>query len=298
MPGHPSVRLVAVLITMISLVQGRVKAQEPRAGDAGPAAPAGAPASGGTLLVVGGGVLPEDVKNRFVALAGGASAKVLVIPASPFGGDPVRSGFALAPWKNMGLGSVELLHARDRAQADDPEFVAPITTASGVWLGGGQQGWLADIYAGTELERQLHALLGRGGVIGGTSAGAAVMSRVMIAGGRDHPIEGRGFDLLPDVVIDQHFLRRSRMNRLLELLERYPDHVGIGIDEGTALEIPLPDRRARVLGASYVVACKPSGPGLPTRLNVLKAGDFLQLPALPSPMVAEGAAAAGGGGGK
>jgi cyanophycinase len=268
-----------------------LQAQEPPV-EVGATPAASAPSLGGTLLIVGGGVIPDEIRVRFVALAGGPTAKVVVIPASPRGGEPVRASFSLAMWKDAGVNSVSLLHAHDREQADDPKFAEELTTASAVWLGGGQQSWFSQTYAGTEVERQLHALLGRGGVIGGTSAGAAVMSRVMIVSGRDHPIEGRGFGLLPDVVIDQHFLRRSRVNRLLELLEKHPDHVGLGIDERTALEVPLNQRRVKVLGDSYVFACVPPGSEQPLRFRVLKAGDELELNTLIRTPVADTASPA------
>jgi cyanophycinase len=254
-------------------------------GRADEGAPATAPAPavpGGTLLIVGGGRIPDAIRDRFVELAGGPAGRIVVIPASRNGDDPVRAGFSLAMWKDSGVAAVELLHARDRAQADDPAFAAPLKQATAVWLGGGQQGWFGDVYAGTFLERELRALLDRGGVVGGTSAGAAAMSKVMIVGGREEPRIGTGFGLLPDVVIDQHFLRRSRINRLIALVAKHPDQLGLGIDERTALEVPLSDRRARVLGESYVMSCLASGDGQPPRFRVLKAGDVLPLPA-PAP---------------
>ena len=109
-------------------------------------------------------------------------------------------------------------------QANDAEFVRPLAEATGVWFGGGDQVVLTEAYLGTEVERQLEgAVLARGGVIGGTSAGAAVMTRVMIAGGRTKADVGEGFDFLPGAVVDQHFLKRNRIERLLGVLSAPPE---------------------------------------------------------------------------
>ena len=94
-------------------------------------------------------------------------------------------------------------------------------------------------------------------MIGGTSAGAAVMSNVMIAGGHERPVMGHGFDLIPGAVIDQHFVKRNRIRRLQSALQLHPELVGFGIDEGTALIYGVQSGRFRVLGQSCVVACVP-----------------------------------------
>ena len=151
------------------------------------------------------------------------------------------------------------LHTRSRDEANDPEFCRPLADATGVWIGGGKQLALTNAYLGTEVERQLKALLDRGGVIGGTSAGAAVMTRVMIASGRTEAVLSRGFDLLPGAVIDQHFLKRNCARRLLGVVASHRDLIGFGIDEGTTLVISPRTGRLRVLGDSYVLACIADG---------------------------------------
>ena len=115
-----------------------------------------------------------------------------------------------------------MLHTRLREKANDPAFVKPITEATAVWLGGGDQVELVAAYRGTVVEREFQALLKRGGVIGGTSAGAAVMSDVMIEGGNPKADVGRGFGFVTNAVVDQHFLRRSRVNRLIGVLSARP----------------------------------------------------------------------------
>ena len=105
-------------------------------------------------------------------------------------------------------------HAFCAPKADDPNFGKPLADATGVWFTGGFQWRLADTYLGTAVEKLVHAVLNRGGVIGGTSSGAAIMSTIMIRRANPDPEVGRGFDFLPGTVIDQHFLKRHRQDRL------------------------------------------------------------------------------------
>src|SRR5207248_10378382 len=136
-------------------------------------------------------------------------SRIVVLPTA--GETTDRAGVlgAYGEWRSEKLECVTVLHTRSRREADDPEFVKPLTEATGVWFTGGDQSRLADAYRGTRVERALHKLLARGGVIGGTSAGAAVMSQVMIVGGNPEARVGTGFGLLPGVVVDQHFSNRK-----------------------------------------------------------------------------------------
>jgi cyanophycinase len=236
--------------------------------------------AGGSLVICGGGALPDPVRDRFFELAGGRRAKIVVIPTASMAADRPGVTRALDIWRERKPEWVELLHTRSRELADDPTFVKPLTEATGVWIGGGDQARLTQAYLGTAVERQLMALLNRGGVIGGTSAGAAVMTRVMIANGRDRATVSPGFDFLPGVVVDQHFLRRNRLTRLVGVLADHPELIGLGIDEKTALEVHLRDRRMRVIGDSYVFACVPDTAGHPARLEILNPGDETDLAAL------------------
>ena len=230
----------------------------------------------GSLVICGGGRLPEDVMQRFMELAGGPRARVVLIPtAETDAGVRAAAGY-MDRWRERGAASVHLLHTRSRAEANDPAFFQPLLEATAVWFGGGNQARLSESYVGTAVELQLKALHERGGVIGGTSAGASIMSRVMITGGRTTASKGQGFDLLPGAVIDQHFLKRNRLGRLLGLLADHPDLVGFGIDEGTALVFR--GDRLSVIGDSYVVACRPAGPERSAQLDFLKPGDH-QMPA-------------------
>jgi len=232
-------------------------------------------ASDGVLVIAGGGMLPHAVKERFWRLAGMQQARIVVIPASRM--EPEQQKIYEERWDDFETESVQVLQTDIRAQADDPKFSQALETATGVWLGGGQQTWLTQWYRGTLVQKRMQEVLERGGVIGGTSAGAAVMSDIMIAGGRREPIESRGFGFFPEIVVDQHFLQRNRVGRLWKLLEKHPGLVGLGIDERTALIVELKGRRLSVVGDSYVTACIPVKDGHPIRIEVLKPGDRITL---------------------
>jgi cyanophycinase len=166
---------------------------------------------------------------------------------------------------------VELLHTLDPKQADDPSFVKPLREATAAWLGGGDQTRLAKAYRGTAVEKELRRLLQRGGVIGGTSAGASIMSSIMITGGNPTAHVGEGFGLLPDVIIDQHFENRKRQQRLIGVLKQHKNCLGLGIDEQTAVIVQ--GHEFRVLGdANVVICCIPQTANPQADLQVLKPG--------------------------
>lgn len=215
-------------------------------------APTGTP---GTRLLAGGGRLPPEIFARFLELAGGEHAKVVLIPtASQTADDAQENEDTLRLYRERLHGAeITLLHTRDRAVADDEAFCAPLARATGVWMTGGAQDRLASAYLGTRVERELMALLARGGVVGGTSAGTAIQTRMMIQEGMDPPVMATGFDFVPGAISDQHFLKRQRLPRLLRALAMHPGLFGIGVDEGTAVEIDGRDLQMRVLGASKSV---------------------------------------------
>ncbi|MCC6782920.1 MAG: cyanophycinase [Planctomycetes bacterium] len=232
---------------------------------------------GGVLWICGGGTLAPDVLAGFVSDAGGASARLVLIPgASRSADDADALERQLARWRARGIAEPMVLHTRSRAEADDEAFVAPLRQATAVWFGGGDQKRLAEVFAGTRVERELHALLARGGVIGGSSAGAAIQSKVMIAGGNPEPQIGTGLDLLPGAIIDQHFRARQREARLVAAVRAHPECTGYGIDEGTALVVR--GGVARVLGAGGVTVVQARGDDEPG-LRFVPAGETLELDA-------------------
>lgn len=230
---------------------------------------------GGTLFIAGGGDLPSIVQQRFWELAGGKRAKLVIIPA--YDATPTDVARLKNEWKRWPFSEVKVLQARQREQAEQVGFAGPIAQADAVWLSGGDQSWLADLYAETPVEQQLQALLDRGGIVGGTSAGASIMTRVMIQEGRRKAKLNRGLDLLKDSVVDQHFFQRNRPQRLIGAIQEQPHLVGFGVDEGTALVVQVPHGRLGVIGKSYVMACIAEQSSLTTRLEILKPGDRTDL---------------------
>ncbi len=219
-----------------------------------PVAPARAIA--GTLIIHGGGNLADNLLDLFLRIAGGDKARLVIIPTASVTEEAFDAKPSIARWTGRGFGVVDVLHTIDRAKADDAAFIEPLTKATAVWIEGGLQSRLAAAYAGTRVEKEIRQVLARGGVVAGTSAGAAIMSRTMIQSGTTDPQMGTGFDLLPGAIIDQHFVARNRAGRLAKALAAHPNHVGYGIDEGTAMIVR--GRSIRIMGSSTVSICLPA----------------------------------------
>jgi cyanophycinase len=213
------------------------------------------PASG-SLVLAGGGNLGLDIYERFISLAGGADAPIVVIPtAAPeesFGPDWP----GLEELRAAGATRLIVLHTRDRRVADSETFVAALRTARAVWIPGGRQGRLVDAYLGTRTHRELRRLLSRGGVIGGSSAGASMMASYLVRGAVETneilmaPGYEEGFGFLQNAAVDQHIIARNRVDDMLLILQQHPHLLGIGLDEGTALVVQ--GDRAEVIGRSSV----------------------------------------------
>ncbi|MFM8286491.1 MAG: cyanophycinase [Planctomycetaceae bacterium] len=229
----------------------------------------------GTLFLCGGGPLPDELRQAFAACVG-AEGSLVVIPTASDSDDPdvLAEGEQIAAsWRARDLPNVTVLHTRSREVADSEAFCAPLRTATGVWFSGGRQSLIAAAYSGTRLERELVALLERGGVVGGTSAGAACIANPMIVRGELHSTPGLG--LLPGCLIDQHFLARDRSERLWRALETLPGKVGLGIDEGTALIVR--GRELKCLGQSTVTICVLGAGAEPRCTRVLEPGQSSDL---------------------
>lgn len=229
-----------------------------------------ATAQQGTFVIAGGGKLPDAVHERFMELAGGDNAVIVVIPTAGRSGDDPTKTAADFMEGNCDSGRFCILHTRDREQANDPAFASPLDTATGVWLGGGDQTRLTDAYRGTLVEKKLKELVERGGVVGGTSAGASAMSSRMIARGRTTAELDTGLGFFDDLVIDQHHKTRPwRIDRLRGAID--DNFVGVGIDDGTALIVK--GNSAEVLGDDSVKICLPSS----DRPQELRSGDRIDL---------------------
>ena len=214
----------------------------------------------GTLFICGGGILPSHVTERFIELSGGPQARIVIVSSASYYADQDIQA-RLSGWYDRlaenCFQSLDILHTRSREEADDPEFSKVIESATAIWFLGGNQNWVAQTYLFTKTEERMHQLLARGGVIGGSSAGAAIMSRSMIADGNPEPMMSTGFGFLPGTVVDQHFRKRNRLERLMRALELRPGLVGIGIDEGTALIV---QGRTMEVTVSYTHLTLPTTP--------------------------------------
>lgn len=273
--------LPLILVAMIALAASAWGA----AAFADEPAPAERPAlSAGKLVICGGGRLPEKLRQRFIDLAGGNQANVVVVTTASVYADTDKMEAKLAFWREQKLASLTVLHTRSRQTADDSQFSQPLAAATGVWFVGGNQSWLTETYLGTATEREIHAVLARGGVVGGTSAGAAIMSPVMIRRDRPELETGPGFGFLPGTVVDQHFLKRNRQGRLLKVLDAHRELVGFGIDEGTALVVE--GNHLSVVGDSQVVVCTPASTERPAAVQSLAAGQEADLGVLRTALVA------------
>ncbi|KAI9159005.1 FAD-linked oxidoreductase penO [Paramyrothecium foliicola] len=210
----------------------------------------------GTLVIVGGGSLSDSIYQRFIALAGGEDAPIVVVPTA--GGEPTYNDNEAhaRSLRQLGAKKVTVLHTYDPKVADTEEFARPLLDAKGVWFGGGRQWRLVDAYAGTLTEKAFWAVLDRNGAIGGTSAGATIQGSFLARGDTqnnqimigDHT---EGFGFVKDIAIDQHVLARNRHFDMFDILKVYPDLLGVSVDENTALIVSKND--AEVFGASHVI---------------------------------------------
>ena len=214
----------------------------------------------GALVLVGGNLQDPAIVQRFLELAGGPEAPVVLIPTA--GGaesydETWRGGDA---FRAAGATRLTVLHTTDRDTANTGAFVEPLRRARGVWFGGGRQWRLADAYLHTRVHEELQAVLDRGGVVGGSSAGATILGSYLVRGDTrtntimmgDHE---EGFAFLRGVGVDQHLLRRNRQFDLLEVIRARPDLLGIGIDEDTAIVVR--GDSFEVIGRSYVAIYDP-----------------------------------------
>lgn len=212
--------------------------------------------SNGSLVIVGGAMRDPEILQRFLDLAGGNDAPIVVIPTAGGGDEYDQFYSGLRAWRAQGATNLTVLHTNDRSEADSDDFIRAIREANGVWFPGGRQWRLADSYLGTKTEQELRNLLERGGVIGGSSAGATILGSYLARGDTrtneimmgDHE---EGFGFLTNSAIDQHLLKRNRQFDLIEVIEAHPELLGIGLDENTAIVVT--GNGFEVIGESYVV---------------------------------------------
>lgn len=206
--------------------------------------------SKGTLIITGGD--QETGIKEFVELAGGPDANIVYIPTAasslrlPNGliwewlyTDTLPANtpeFKRELARMFGVKNITILHTRNRKTANSKEFVEPLTKATGVWLSGGNPGRLSRAFLGTRTQREIEAVLERGGVVGGNSAGSIIQGSYIVRGNPDKPVlmvrgHERGFALLKNVAINPHLSEANRQNELVTILDYHPKLLGIGIDE-------------------------------------------------------------------
>ena len=239
----PPDRLLLIWVLLLGLtIPGAVAADDTEGPDRG------------TLLIAGGGGKQgAAIFRKFVELAGGNTARIVIVPTA-MSSDPnydyQNPGVAKFARDRLKLKHVTVLHTHDRREADTREFVRPLKTANVVGFSGGRQWRFADSYLVTRSEKEFHRVLKRGGVIGGSSAGASIQADFLVRGDSrtnrimigDHQ---RGLGFIENCAIDQHVIKRGRQMGLVKvltdpdgkMLRRFDreDLLGIGIDEDTAI---------------------------------------------------------------
>ena len=243
----------------------------------------------GTLMLTGGSI-EASLYARFVERAGGANAEIVYVPTASEKVD-LESTRAFVRKQGAKVGAspdnITVLHTRDPEVADTDSFAAPLETADAVWFSGGRQWRLVDAYAGTEALDGFWSVLERGGVIGGSSAGATIQGSFLVRGDTEtnQIMMGNhqeGFGFLPRSAVDQHLLARDRECDLIPVIEKHPKLLGIGIDENTAAVVR--GDTMRVVGESKVAIydhrrwARADGPlACEDKYFFLEAGDRLDL---------------------
>jgi len=222
--------------------------------------------SQGPVMPIGGAEETEpggEILERFVDLAGGKHARIAIIPTAS--GDPQRSGEGYAKlFQELGAKKADWLRVEQRSDANSEEALSLLREATGIFITGGDQARLVELLVGTLVMECIRLRHSDGVVVAGTSAGASILSTLMMAGGTGVGGDSNGsaarkgmvdvvagFGLLQDIIIDQHFSQRGRMGRLLSVFAGTPGLIGVGLDEDTAV---LVDREGtlEVLGSNMV----------------------------------------------
>jgi len=252
---HKNATFAAVSVLAFTLTSAGAIAAQPAAGPVAPA-PFNAPfkaepfgsgavkvgPANGTVIAVGGGAQGPEIYKAFIDAAGGPDALILDVPNNSI---PDRTN-AAPDWVGQGLRkngahNVRVLFTQSREVADSDAFVAIIRKAKGIWFDGGRQYLDIAAYGGTKSERAFWGVLQRGGVIGGSSAGMAVLGDFLVRGApsnnnyiEDYPGHEKGFGYLRNTATDMHVVARERLPDLTDVIARHPGVLGISADEGTA----------------------------------------------------------------
>ncbi|NQV15354.1 cyanophycinase [bacterium] len=219
----------------------------------------------GQLMIIGGGDRTAEIMETTVEIAGGAESRFVIIPQAS--SEPLETAlYQQADFLKYGAGEVSFLML-DSANVDSSAHIESIQNATAIFFSGGDQIRLTRLLLGTQLLKEIKELYRRGGLISGTSAGAAIQSELMITGeehlnkDEDRPYNTiapnnievvQGFGFLTEAVIDQHHIKRRRNNRLISVVLEHPQLLGVAIDESTAILVN-PDRTFTVLGDATII---------------------------------------------
>lgn len=219
----------------------------------------------GNLFIMGGGKRPDYLMQKFLELAGDRNAKIIIVPAASMVPGEAALSF-ISQFSSLGYNNVHSLDCTHK-NIDTAGNLDLLEGASGVFFTGGDQNKLTHMLEGTEVLDAVRAVYLNGGIIGGTSAGAAIMTRVMITSFAKienllplpdvypPPAESyalsTGFGFLRNAVVDQHFGQRNRHSRLISAVFSHPKLTGIGIDESTAALVRS-DNSLSVEGEGFV----------------------------------------------
>ncbi|MBD2448969.1 cyanophycinase [Nostoc sp. FACHB-152] len=211
------------------------------------------------LVIIGGAEDKEgdcQILREFVRRAGGTKANIVIMTAATELPREVGENY-IRVFERLGAENARIVDTETRDDAKSSTALEAINKATGIFFTGGDQARITSILKDTEIDQAIHQRYAEGAVVAGTSAGAAVMPDKMIVEGdsqstpRMEIVEmGPGLGFLPGVVIDQHFLQRGRLGRLITALVREPAVLGFGIDENTAIAIT--DDQIEVIGEGSV----------------------------------------------
>lgn len=214
----------------------------------------------GMIVAIGGAEDKEgnrDILRAFVELAGGANARIALIPTASSDPEDAANEYTQV-FRELGVDEVRVVEARTPEAADSDQAVEVLSNATGIFISGGDQNRLAEIFCGTRSHRCIIERNASGVVVGGTSAGAAIMASHMVGGGESGatPFKSmsgveEGFGLLHNIVVDTHFGARGRTGRLMAMHAGLPELIAIGLDEDTAAVIDE-DMIMQVIGSGAV----------------------------------------------
>ena len=215
----------------------------------------------GKLIIIGGGSIPDSLFTFFANYCGGKDQPIVYIPTATEDEEYIQNGEHLLKFSSRGFTNLSTIHTRDKKIADDPKNIQLMRHAKGLYFGGGDQDLIAAAYGGTKLYDEFIALLDRGGVIMGTSAGATIMGSLFIGGDARKDLTQRyhfkpAFSFMTNTALDQHVLVRNRQFDLIPVIEQYPTTLGVGLDESTAMIVEA--GQFKVWGLSYAMIYDPA----------------------------------------